>query len=117
IPGASEITDLFEFIRVSKVEITIIPGQNQMSYTSTGATETRNIPWLYEGADLNGGVNPSLTDMRELSSTRTHLFDKVIRRTIYPKIRNGGGITDLSSATKNQYVSGTSFSYPWYGYK
>lgn len=116
MPGGSELTNLFEFIRVAKVEITIMPGQSEMAYTATGISETRNIPWLYEGFDPNDGTNPSLDNMRELASTRTHLFNKVIRRTIYPNIKDGGQ-TDLGRNQKNLFVDGTALNTPWYGYK
>lgn len=119
ISGASDLAAVFDCVRVAKVEITIMPGCDSLDYgTNTVTTGTRNIPYVYEAFDPNDSTNPSIANMRELATTRTHMLNKVIKRTIYPTlVEVSGGIVDLGKNQKNIFVTSGTNSQQWCGWK
>jgi len=117
IAGTAELTNLFDFIRIVKVEITMMPGQNVMDYTSTTSAIQGNIPYVYESPDFNDSTNPSINDMREMAATRCHSFSKPIRRTVYPRLETSTTVVNMGQAEKDQFVKSTASDRYWYGWK
>lgn len=117
IPGASDITALFDLVRIKKIEITILPGANELAYpASTVGTGVQNIPFVLEAYDPTDSTNPSAANMRELATCRSHLLDKVIRRNIYPCVKDASGIINVGLSRKDTFIqSGTDL--PYFGWK
>lgn len=106
---------MFDLIRVHKVEVTILPGNNYLGYgTNTLSTGQRNIPYGYFATDLNSGGNPSLNGIRERSDCETFSLDKVFKRTIYPRLFASDYVTDVGANRSNLFVP-VSADVPWYG--
>lgn len=117
IPGAADLTAVFDLVRIQKVEVTILPGANQLALnSSTVGTGVQNIPFLLDAFDPTDSTNPSAANIRELSTARSNLLDKVIRRTIYPTLSDASGIINVGQSRKDTFVrSGTDL--PWFGFK
>lgn len=111
---AASIQGLFDLARVHKVEMTILPGNNQLSYGNTITTGQRNIPYGYCATDLNSGGNPSLNGIRDRSDCQTFSLDKMYKRTFYPRLRASDQVTDCGRNNKNLFVPVAS-DIPWYG--
>lgn len=85
IPGASDITALYDMCRIQKVEVTMLPGNNVADYALNSVTSgQRNIPYVYHAVDNNSGGNPTLNEIQQFGNCKVASFDKVIKRTIYP---------------------------------
>lgn len=117
IPGATDITALFDLVRVKKVEITIIPGANELSFpASTVTTGVQNIPYVLEAYDPTDSTNPSANNVRELATCRSHRLDQIIRRTIYPCLKDASGIVNVGQSRKDTFTQSGS-DLPWFGWK
>lgn len=118
ISGASEIAALFDLVRIVKVEVTVLPGQNFMGYGSnTSGTGVRNIPIMYHCYDPNDGLNPTLSSSQENNTCKVDILDKIIKRTIYPQMTVGNQLmTDIGSSRKDVFVK-SSYDSPWYAFK
>lgn len=119
IAGASDIHAIYDNMRVMKVEITILPAADTLDLNNqtitTGAT---NIPWLYTAIDYNDASAPTLGTIQQLGTCQTHLWNKVVRRTLYPRIEGSNGVIDASTNYKNQFMrSGIVSSQRWNGFK
>jgi len=121
IVGASEIAACFDMVRIQKVEVTMLPGNNFLGFgTNTVTTGQRNIPYIYHCIDYNNGDNPSLAAIRQQPTVMVDSFDHVIRRTIHPRVsmsQSSGfnGITSMSP-NPNLFISVGS-DIPCYGLK
>lgn len=116
--GASEIYSLFDLVRVHKVEISIIPGQSDLQITTPGIGAAYNLPFLYEAFDPNDSTNPSLNDMRELCTTRTHRYGpNIIRRTIYPVLNEANNVIDTGKSRYTTYVRSDDNTTYWCAWK
>lgn len=106
---------MFDLIRVHKVEMTILPGNNYLGYgTNTLSTGQRNIPYGYCATDLNSGGNPSLNGIRERSDCETFSLDRMYKRSFYPRLFASDYVTDVGANRKNLFVP-VSADLPWYG--
>lgn len=120
ITGAAEVNEVFGLMRVMKVEVSIMPAATDLAYNdqslSTGST---NIPYLIEAVDYEDGTIPDLIELRQNATARTHLFNKVIKRTFYPRIDGNNGIVDVGTNQRNMFQrSGTTgSSQRWNGFK
>jgi len=106
ITGLAALNDVFELLRVQKVEIMMLPAATDLAYDrQTLATGTTNIPWVYEAVDYIDPVNgASLTQIKQNPTCRTHLMNKPYKRTIYPKIVDGTDSTvDVSKNGRNVF--------------
>lgn len=120
ITGASEIAACFDLVRIQKVEVTLLPGNNVLSFGNTVTTGQRNIPYLYHCIDYNSGDNPSLNAIRQQPTCIVDSFDHVIRRTIYPRpsmdqSSGANGLTNLSADPR--IFTSVSSDIPAYGIK
>lgn len=115
--GASDITALFDLVRVAKVEITVQFGNNTFDYgINTVGTGTRNMPYVYDAFDPSDSTNPALTDIRQMATCQMSMPDKALCRTIYPVLQEPSAIVDIGAARKNKFMqSGTDI--PWNGWK
>lgn len=105
IPGASELSALFDLMRISKVECTMMPSYNNLDMTASSfSTGSLNIPYVYEAFDATDGTNPSLADIQQMSSCKTHLLSKPIRRTVYPRLKEGSNIINVGQSAGDTYV-------------
>ena len=67
IPNTAEIATVFDCVRIQKVEVTIMSGNDSLDYANqTLSSGTRSIPYLYEAFDPNDSTNPTLGSMQEL---------------------------------------------------
>lgn len=119
IPGASELAAVFSLMRVHKVEVTILPAATGLDYNAqTLSSGVTNIPYVYEGVDYQSYAAPSLSVMQQNPSCRTHILNKPIRRTIYPRLEGNNGIVDVGSNAKNIFKrSNAGSAQLWYGWK
>jgi len=107
IPGSSQVGDVWELARIQKVEVTILPAAAGLDYnTQTLATGQTNIPYVYDAVDYNdpeGSIG--LTTLRQNPSTKTHLLDHAIRRTIYPRMRTSNEVVDVGRNNTNLFTN------------
>lgn len=115
--GASEVYNLFDLVRVVKVEVTLIPGASSLDINTPSLGAPYNLPYVYEAFDPNDSTNPSLNDMRELATLRTHQFSKPIRRTIYPVMNEGNNVINTGQARKDMFCRSDTSDIVWYGWK
>lgn len=105
VPGASEITSLFELVRVAKVIVTYIPGNHALDWGSnTITTGTRNIPWIYECFDPCITATPSIAGMVEAASTITRTANVPFSRTIYPVLNESSLAVNTGTSRKDIFV-------------
>jgi len=116
IPGATELAAVFDLMRIVKVECTVLSGCDTLSWgANTIGTGTRNIPYVYEAFDPVSGTNPTgISQMQQLSTCRTHMANKIIKRTIYPTLSDDNVIQTLD---RGQFVKSGNNTIPWYGWK
>jgi len=119
IPGASDLAAVYDNLRVMKVEFTVLPNATGLDYSAqTLATGVTNIPYVYHATDYNDATTPGLNSIQQIHSCKTDLLNKVLRRTLYPRIEGSNGVIDLSANYKNQFQkSGTASSQRWNGMK
>lgn len=119
VNGASDMANVYDHIRVMKVEFTILPSAVGLDYTNqTLSTGQTNIPYVYTAIDYNDGSQPAAADIIQLGSCKSALLNKPIKRTLYPRIEGANGVIDMSSNYKNMFMkSGTTSSQKWNGFK
>lgn len=121
IPGASDLSNLYDLVRIKKVEITIMPGCTGLGYGSnTLTTDKRNVPYAYHAVDHNSGGNPTITEMQQYSNLKMEAFDKVIRRTLYPAPKfsaAGVGTVSLQGAALKDVWIASAADEPCFGFK
>jgi len=113
IAGASDL-QMFDLVRVVKVEVTILPNMNVLTYA---VGSVKNIPYVYHAYDPNDSTNPSLSEMEQMSTLKIDSLDHIIRRTIYPNLPSYSTyMVDVGKERKNQFVP-PALDNPWFGYK
>lgn len=116
--GASEIYNLFDLVRVYKVEISIIPGQSNLELTTPSIAGAYNMPFIYEAFDPNDSTNPSKADCQELATCRTHRYGpNIIRRTIYPCLNEGNNVIDVGRSRSTTFVRADDNTVQWCAWK
>lgn len=96
VPGASEITAIFDCCQIQKVECTFIYACNSLEQTTTS---TMNLPTLYTAYDPNDNAAPTLASIREKATCIVARLDVPFKRTIYPKLDVYGGNMFLDSGS------------------
>lgn len=111
IPGATEVAAVWDLMRVAKVEMTILPSANMLSYNdqTLGSGQT-NIPYVYHAYDPVGTAAPTNSSISQLSTMRVSSLAKPIKRTIYPRLEGSNGIVDVGINRKNLFEKSTSES-------
>lgn len=97
IPGASEITAIFDCCQIQKVECTFIYACNSLEQTTTS---TMNLPTIYSAYDPNDNAAPTLANIREKATCIVARLDVPFKRTIYPKLDVYGGNMFLDSGSQ-----------------
>lgn len=119
VPGASELHNVWELMRVQKVEIIIRPGATDLSYNDqTVTTGQTNIPFVYYATDYQDPNNgKSLAAIQQNPLVRYSQLNKIIRHTVYPRITADGPIVDMGANHKNYFMrAGTSNTNSWSGF-
>jgi len=119
IPGAVEMGTVFDMARIQKIEVSILPAATGLDYSaqtlSSGAT---NIPYVYHAVDFNDATLPTRVEMEQNPTLAVGIFNKVIRRTVYPRLEGSNGIIDVGTNEKNKFMrTGAVSSQKWNGFK
>lgn len=106
VGGLSDISAVYELIRVKKVEVTIMPAANSLDYNNqTLSTGQTNIPYMYTAVDY---TNPTLAlthaSIKQNPTCKMHSFDKTIKRTFYPRCQRDSDLVDVGMNDKNLFV-------------
>lgn len=119
VAGAADIAAVYDNIRIQKVEFTILPSATGLDYSAqTLSTGSTNIPYVYHAIDYNDNNAPTIAGIRQLGSCRTDSLNKVIRRTLYPRLEGSNGVIDMSTNYRNLFVrSGAASTQRWNGFK
>lgn len=119
IGGASEVAAVFEYMRIHKVEMTILPAANSLAYNDQNlASGQTNIPYVYTAIDYSDDDAPTLAEMRQNHTLRLDSLDKPIKRTFYPRLDGSNGVIDVGSNARNHFMrSGNTSSQRWHGMK
>lgn len=119
IDGASELHAIYDMMRVMKVEISILPAATGLDYNSQTLSSGRtNIPYVYDAIDFNDGDAPTLQELRQNNTCKINIFNKIIKRTIYPRLEGANGVIDVGSNVKQMFMkSGNSSTQHWNGWK
>lgn len=119
VAGASELANVWELMRVHKVEITIRPGATDLSYTDqTVTTGQTNIPYVYYATDYIDPVNGrTLAAIQQNPMLRQSQLNKIIRHTVYPRLEGTGDIVDVGVNNRNIFMkAGNSNTQKWNGF-
>lgn len=119
VDGLTEVRNVYDMMRVMKVEITVLPAANVLDYANqTVGTGATNIPYCYTAFDYNDNNTPTIAELMQNPTVRIDSFSKPIRRTLYPRLEGSNGIVDLGQNYKNIFQrSGASSTQAWYGFK
>lgn len=119
VQGLDHVRDVYDLMRVYKVEFTILPAATDLALNNqTLATGVTNIPYLYTAVDYNDPNTPTISEIRQNPTSKVALFNKVHRRTIYPRLEGGNGVIDVGNNSKNIFLRSTaSSSQHWNGLK
>lgn len=92
INGASDLTGLFEMVRITKVKMILLPTANVHETTNDGlASGIRNIPYVYYAPDRASNNSTTQSSMNQMEGLRVTSFDHPIQMTIkYPKLSSTG---------------------------
>jgi len=117
IGGTEQIEKVFEMSRIAKIEMTILPAATELAYNNqTLATGATNIPYVYTAIDYNDTTTPSTAILKQNPTVRMDTFNKVIRRTFYPRLEGANGLIDTGANQRNLFQkNGTSSSQEWHG--
>lgn len=100
ITSASDMTNMYEFVRIKKVDMIITPYANVHEYTvDTVTTGARNIPIIYHCEDKSDSDVPNINSLLQEDTLKVDMLDKVIKRTIYPKYNmyaSGGNFININ---------------------
>lgn len=122
-PGFADMSALFDLTRLEKVEVSVFPCKNVMSYdgvNGSNATGTGGgiLPILYTAQDDNDANIPLFADITQYNNVQISLLDKMNKRTYYMKT---GTTTALSNGVVVDNAIGkymwTSTSNTDYNYK
>jgi len=114
VPGAAEISALFDLVRIQKVEVTVMPVANTHT---TNSSIGPGLLVLYCAYDPNDSTAPTLATIRENNTTSVTCLDKVFKRTIYPQLTVGSQLqTDIGVNRKNIFVQ-SAVDVAWNGLK
>lgn len=119
VPGASELHNVWELMRIQKVEIIIRPSATDLAYNDqTVTTGQTNIPFVYYATDYQDPNNgKSLAAIQQNPQVRYSQLNKIIRHTVYPRITADGPIIDVGMNYKNLFMrAGTSNTNSWSGF-
>lgn len=119
IPGAAEMATVFDLARIWKVEISILPAATGLDYSAqTVGSGATNIPYVYDAVDYNEGALPTREELEQNPTLHVNVFNKVIRRTIYPRLEGANGVIDVGTNVKNQFMkTGAVSTQKWNGWK
>jgi len=117
--GMASIIAVYDMIRVKKVEFTILPAATGLDYNAqTVGTGATNIPYIFTAVDYNDNAQPNLAELLENPTVRAYSLNKVIKRTIYPRLEGSNGVIDVGNNYKNQFMKSTASStQQWNGLK
>jgi hypothetical protein len=105
VAGVSEISALFELVRVAKVEIIYLPGCKSLPWSdNTVTTGTRNIPWVYEGFDPHVSTTPTVAGLLEQGNVVIRSADDMFRKTIYPVLLDDAGVVPTAVVNKHTFI-------------
>lgn len=112
VNGLTQLHATWELMRVHKVEITILPSATDLSYGEQTVTAGQtNIPYIYEGIDYVDPVNGAASGaIQQNPYAKIHLFNRPIKRTIYPRLEGSNGIIDVGLNRKNLFIRSDSLS-------
>lgn len=120
-PGLSDIENLFEMMRVARVDVRVCPTAISEDY-STGqvSSQLRGVPLLYHGQDPRAETAsaPTLAQMQENCFTKVVMLDGMKTLKIYPKadFGAGAGIVDIGLSQKSRFVKPSNTTVYWSGY-
>jgi len=119
IPGATELMAVFGMSRLVKVELTLLPAATGLDLNNqTLSSGVTNIPFIYEAIDYEDGSAPTEPEIRQNATVKIHLFNRVIRRTIYPRLEGNSGVIDVGTNVSNIFKkTDSSSSQKWHGWK
>lgn len=119
ISGLSELSSVYQMIRLAKVEITVLPPANSLDYSTQVSTSTKTIiPTVFMYADHNDNDVPSRTTALQDPALRIGQLDKIQKYTVYPKLEGSNGMIDIGSNQKNIFMQASVTStQKWHGFK
>lgn len=119
VTGLTELSSVYEMIRLAKVEMLILPPANTVDYIDQNSAGTRTIiPIVYMAPDYNDGDVPTRDTMLQEPALKTNVCDKVLRYNFYPKLEGSNGLIDVGSNQKNIFMQASVTStQKWHGFK
>ena len=95
---------MFDLWRIHKVEITVMMGANTFDLNNNGVSNDRNLGFCYDAVDYNDDTNPTLATIRQMAGCKVSRGDQIIKRTIYPRLKSDGVITDVGRIRTNEFL-------------
>lgn len=106
ITGLTNLQNTFTLLRVHHVEVTVMPSAMTLDFsnqtTSSGST---NIPFFYDAVEfIDPPGNRTLGNIQSNPTCRSASLNKVLRRTIYPRLQGTSDVVDVGKSDKNQFI-------------
>jgi len=119
VTGLTELSGVYEMIRLAKVEMLILPPANTVDYIDQNSAGTRTIiPIVYMAPDYNDNDVPTRDTMLQEPALKTNICDKVLKFSLYPKLEGSNGLIDVGSNQKNIFMQASLTStQKWHGAK
>lgn len=113
IPGASDLTNLYDVCRVRKVECNIMFDFNGYEVSATG---TVGLPVVYTAYDPTTNASPTQSSIQQMATTRINMIGDArdgnrVVRTIYPRAQQTQGGATLLYSTNQWVETGSDIPY------
>lgn len=106
VPGASDLTNIYDICRVAKVQCNIMFDFNVLDATAGAGS----LPVVYTAYDPTDNNTPTLSSIQQMATNRIHMVGDArngnrITRTIYPKVRTtqSTGTSSIMLTNQNQW--------------
>lgn len=120
ISNLDGIRSCFAMMRVHHVEVTVMPGANELSLNDQSLTTgVTNIPYFYDAVEFIDPPNEkTLAKIQRNPTVRCSSLSKTLKRTIYPRVQGTSDMVDLGKSDKNIFIQSTNTSNTthWNGY-
>ena len=118
ISGLTELSGVYEILRLAKIEFTVLASFNALDLAGISAGTPLSLPIIQIGPDYNDNDVPTKIIMNQNPLATTHRLDKVIRKTVYPKMEGSNGVIDVGVNQRNLFQqAGVASTQQWHGMK
>lgn len=113
IDGASDITNLYDIVRIKKVEVNILLDYNVHEVT---ATSSAGLPIVYTAFDPTDNAPPTAASIKQYATCKMEMMGDArvgnrVTRTFYPRLQNTQSSYAIINPLNNWVESGSDIPY------